>query len=108
MGIEPTLSAWEAEVLPLNYTRKQEYYTIKKSVRQEKVKNLPAGDGENTNLTSDSKWQPRQTPLLFSFTFFSVFGAGNIATRKQMTNANLKGMFQLLDAVQRKILNDGK
>ena len=22
MGIEPTLSAWEAEVLPLNYTRK--------------------------------------------------------------------------------------
>lgn len=23
MGIEPTLSAWEAEVLPLNYTRDQ-------------------------------------------------------------------------------------
>jgi hypothetical protein len=23
MGIEPTLSAWEAEVLPLNYTRKK-------------------------------------------------------------------------------------
>ena len=23
MGIEPTLSAWEAEVLPLNYTRLQ-------------------------------------------------------------------------------------
>ena len=23
MGIEPTLSAWEAEVLPLNYTRVQ-------------------------------------------------------------------------------------
>ena len=22
MGIEPTLSAWEAKVLPLNYTRK--------------------------------------------------------------------------------------
>ena len=22
MGIEPTLSAWEAEVLPLNYTRR--------------------------------------------------------------------------------------
>ena len=22
MGIEPTLPAWEAEVLPLNYTRK--------------------------------------------------------------------------------------
>ena len=25
-GIEPSLSAWEAEVLPLNYTRKQEHY----------------------------------------------------------------------------------
>ncbi len=25
MGIEPTLSAWEAEVLPLNYTR---FYTV--------------------------------------------------------------------------------
>ncbi len=24
MGIEPTLSAWEAEVLPLNYTRVRE------------------------------------------------------------------------------------
>ena len=23
MGIEPTLSAWKAEVLPLNYTRKK-------------------------------------------------------------------------------------
>ena len=28
MGIEPTSSAWEAEVLPLNYTRvfSQEFY----------------------------------------------------------------------------------
>ena len=25
MGIEPTLSAWEAEVLPLNYTRKRNF-----------------------------------------------------------------------------------
>ena len=25
MGIEPTLSAWEAEVLPLNYTRVLRY-----------------------------------------------------------------------------------
>ena len=27
MGIEPTLSAWEAEVLPLNYTRAIEFWT---------------------------------------------------------------------------------
>ena len=28
MGIEPTLSAWEAEVLPLNYTRKVKSITL--------------------------------------------------------------------------------
>jgi hypothetical protein len=28
MGIEPTLSAWEAEVLPLNYTRKSGSYGL--------------------------------------------------------------------------------
>ncbi len=27
MGIEPTLSAWEAEVLPLNYTRVDTHFT---------------------------------------------------------------------------------
>ena len=27
MGIEPTLSAWEAEVLPLNYTRETASYS---------------------------------------------------------------------------------
>ena len=31
MGIEPTLSAWEAEVLPLNYTRLR-----KKSIHNER------------------------------------------------------------------------
>ncbi len=34
MGIEPTLSAWEAEVLPLNYTRAgKEFY--RESVREQ-------------------------------------------------------------------------
>ena len=28
MGIEPTLSAWEAEVLPLNYTRQEALLTV--------------------------------------------------------------------------------
>ncbi len=32
MGIEPTLSAWEAEVLPLNYTRAVEYSFLLSSV----------------------------------------------------------------------------
>ena len=27
MGVEPTLPAWEAEVLPMNYIRMCEYYT---------------------------------------------------------------------------------
>ena len=31
MGIEPTLSAWEVEVLPLNYTRKLLAYRILES-----------------------------------------------------------------------------
>lgn len=29
MGIEPTLSAWEAEVLPLNYARSEEVTNLK-------------------------------------------------------------------------------
>ena len=28
MGIEPTLSAWEAEVLPLNYTRQDHFFVV--------------------------------------------------------------------------------
>ena len=28
MGIEPTLSAWKAEVLPLNYTRKRHPFAL--------------------------------------------------------------------------------
>ena len=28
MGIEPTLSAWKAEVLPLNYTRNNHQYLV--------------------------------------------------------------------------------
>ena len=35
MGIEPTLSAWEAEVLPLNYTRKllENHRIVKRRMR---------------------------------------------------------------------------
>ncbi len=36
MGIEPTQSAWEAEVLPLNYSRScNKYYNIKTTECQE-------------------------------------------------------------------------
>ncbi len=35
MGIEPTLSAWKAEVLPLNYTRKPTYTNRLKMVEGE-------------------------------------------------------------------------
>ena len=37
MGIEPTLSAWEAEVLPLNYTRLKDDY---KAVCRSRLKSL--------------------------------------------------------------------
>ena len=30
MGIEPTFSAWEADVLPLNYTRTQVSQSLKR------------------------------------------------------------------------------
>ena len=36
MGIEPTLSAWEAEVLPLNYTRLTRLTIIRKAVKRVK------------------------------------------------------------------------
>jgi hypothetical protein len=42
MGIEPTLSAWEAEVLPLNYTRNQPV-TYHASLNEHKVPAPPDG-----------------------------------------------------------------
>ena len=35
MGIEPTRPAWEAGVLPLNYTREQGQYTTLSAEKQE-------------------------------------------------------------------------
>ena len=41
MGIEPTPSAWEAEVLPLNYSRERKIYYIPfAGVCQEIFKNI--------------------------------------------------------------------
>lgn len=39
MGIEPTLSAWKAEVLPLNYTRRN-----RKKINKQLVK-MVEGEG---------------------------------------------------------------
>ena len=42
-GIEPALSAWEAEVLPLNYTRKGAVRKrVRKRVRNSSVKYAPS------------------------------------------------------------------
>jgi hypothetical protein len=38
MGIEPTLSAWKAKVLPLNYARTQNNRRQKTSIRRETTK----------------------------------------------------------------------
>ncbi|KTC82520.1 hypothetical protein Lbru_1745 [Legionella brunensis] len=64
MGIEPTLSAWKAEVLPLNYTRLLTYFSI-----------LVEGEGfepskaEPSDLQSDpfgrSGTPPKRTPFSF-------------------------------------------
>ncbi len=65
MGIEPTLSAWKAEVLPLNYTRLQLNLKV----------NLVEGEGfepskaEPSDLQSDpfdrSGTPPKRTTLCF-------------------------------------------
>ena len=41
MGIEPTLSAWKAEVLPLNYTRPSSFVYRQPPGPQPKVPNPP-------------------------------------------------------------------
>lgn len=49
MGIEPTLSAWEAEVLPLNYTRSARYST-------KVLAYLPLNDLNENNYSRKSKY----------------------------------------------------
>ena len=41
MGIEPTSKAWEAFVLPLNYTRKTVYYGAESTVLRSSLSILP-------------------------------------------------------------------
>lgn len=42
MGVEPTLPAWEAEVLPMNYIRVHVQYSIKPGkIQQEICRRLP-------------------------------------------------------------------
>ncbi len=62
MGIEPTLSAWKAEVLPLNYTRKYSRYHAPKALplqTRATLDNLVEGEGfepskaEPSDLQSD-------------------------------------------------------
>jgi hypothetical protein len=70
MGIEPTLSAWKAEVLPLNYTR---FLSL----------NLVEGEGfepskaEPSDLQSDpfdrSGTPPKRTLLSFKMNTMSTF-----------------------------------
>lgn len=35
MGVEPTYAAWEAAVLPMNYTRVYSYFSAKSAICQE-------------------------------------------------------------------------
>ena len=50
MGIEPTYSAWKAEVLPLNYTRKTSL------IFPYKIKHPPATKSSLNFATSHSIW----------------------------------------------------
>lgn len=42
-GIEPAFSAWEADVLPLNYTRRSVYVTAPADGRRSRERSGPAG-----------------------------------------------------------------
>jgi hypothetical protein len=63
MGIEPTLSAWKAEVLPLNYTRFFSYFLLVEGEGFEPSK------AEPSDLQSDpfdrSGTPPKRTLLSF-------------------------------------------
>ena len=50
VGIEPTLSAWKAEVLPLNYTREYSIYLYLKMVEGE---GFEPSKAEPSDLQSD-------------------------------------------------------
>ena len=45
MGIEPTPSAWKAEVLPLNYTRLIDFALVRNAKRAHQIKNMVEGEG---------------------------------------------------------------
>jgi hypothetical protein len=56
MGIEPTSSAWKAEVLPLNYTRllfsfQRLFYQARKKIRQSFVAQTTIKPSESQNLS---------------------------------------------------------
>ncbi|KTD58385.1 hypothetical protein Lsai_0992 [Legionella sainthelensi] len=72
MGIEPTLSAWKAEVLPLNYTRL--FSSILKMVEGE---GFEPSKAEPSDLQSDpfdrSGTPPKRTLLSFKMNRMSTF-----------------------------------
>ena len=45
MGIEPTLSAWKAEILPLNYTRVYVHVLTARIIVKKKIPGRPGGIG---------------------------------------------------------------
>ena len=65
MGIEPTLSAWKAEVLPLNYTRL--FYIFSKVLVE--GEGFEPSKAEPSDLQSDpfgrSGTPPKRTPFSF-------------------------------------------
>ena len=61
MGIEPTLSAWKAEVLPLNYTRLPQTACLKASQAFEFPPDSPRPDLpiiSNTTLVEGVGFEP--------------------------------------------------
>ncbi|CEG59767.1 conserved protein of unknown function [Legionella micdadei] len=73
MGIEPTLSAWKAEVLPLNYTRLCNYILCIVLVEGE---GFEPSKAEPSDLQSDpfdrSGTPPKRTPFSFMVCLKSI------------------------------------
>ncbi len=54
MGIEPTLSAWKAEVLPLNYTRPEiSHYKIYRNGGEGRIR---TSEGRAAGFTARTRW----------------------------------------------------
>ena len=84
MGIEPTLSAWEAEVLPLNYTR-DDYILIHMTIITVTV----TVNGAARQMPADASVQTLVEALGLTGRRVAIERNGTIVSRSQWTEVTL-------------------